>query len=62
MPASSSIDQLPVREPVLACAALMPEIPQPPEVALLFGGGRRTRTQRGVDRFFRGAIQLALLA
>src|SRR5262249_39422445 len=38
-----------------------PHHPQPAEIALLVAASDEGVLQRGVDRFFRGAIQLALV-
>src|SRR5207237_356421 len=55
------VDQLSVREPVLARGGVDADDPQPAEIALLAAAADERVFQRGVDRLFRGAIQLALV-
>src|SRR5205085_8421076 len=54
-------DELAVREAVLPCGGVDADDPQPTEVALLAAASHEGVLQRGVDRFFRRAIQLALV-
>src|SRR5947207_14756180 len=56
-----AVDQLPVREPVLARRRVDADDPQAAEIALLPAAADERVLQRGVDRFFRGAIELALV-
>src|SRR5207237_328118 len=49
------VDQLSVREPVLARGGVDADDPQPAEIALLAAAADERVFQRGVDRLFRGA-------
>ena len=53
--------KLAVREAVFAGGGVDADDPQPAEVALLAAAADERVLERGVDRFFRGAIQLALV-
>src|SRR5262245_50474538 len=54
-------DERAVRQAVLACRRVDADDPQPPEVALLAAAADKRVLERGVDRLFRSAIQLALV-
>src|SRR5476649_1044159 len=54
-------DHLPVREPVLAGGRVDADYPQAAEITLLAAAADESVLERRVDRFFRGAIQLALI-
>src|SRR5688572_27006031 len=53
--------QLTVGEPVLTRGGVDPDDPQAAEVALLAAAADKRILERGVDRLFRGAIELALV-
>ena len=54
-------DELTVGEAVLAGGGVDADDPQPAEIALLAAAADERVLERRVDRFFRGAIQLALV-
>src|SRR5437762_968271 len=54
-------DELTVVEPVLSRGGIDADDPQPAEIALLAPAPDERVFQRGVDRLFRRAIQLALV-
>src|SRR5207302_4496723 len=54
-------DELSVREAVLPRGGVDADDPQPAEVALLAAASDERVLERGVDRLFRGAIELALV-
>src|SRR5204863_7199149 len=54
-------DPLAVGQAMLARRGVDAHDPQPPEIALLAAPADERIFQRGVDRFFRGTIQLALV-
>ena len=56
-----AVDELPVGEAVLARGGVDADDPQPAEIALLAAAADERVLERGVDRLFRGAIQLALV-
>src|SRR5206468_5987490 len=55
------VDELAVGKAVLARGGVDADDPQAAEVALLAAPAHERVLERGVDRFFRGAIQLALV-
>src|SRR6185437_12758485 len=56
-----AVDHLAVGQAVLARRGVDADDPQTAEVALLAAAADEGVLERGVDRFFRGAIQLALI-
>src|SRR5262245_5357547 len=56
-----AVNQLAVGQAVLARGRVEPHDPERPEIALLAAAADERILQRGVDRLFRGAIELALV-
>src|SRR5256885_1055139 len=56
-----SVDELAVRQPVLARRGVDAHDPQTSKVALLAAAADERVLERRIDRFFRGAIELALV-
>ena len=56
-----AVDELPIRQAVLACGGVDADDPQPAEIALLAATADERVLERRVDRFLGGTIQLALV-